>query len=752
MSDKISYVTMKEIAELAEVRLSAVSNWRTRHSDFPKSHVVSGQEAYKIDDITRWLERRKVPRNRLRPDEQADASYGDRVSRNATSAVATGSGSHSTQRPKLEGQALLWTAADKMRGTHDTATSLEVLLGLVYVKSLHADIWRSLMEAQDWLEFRDLLERVSIPLGVGNQSVPVFRTVERTPDLSIVEAARLLDHIDFDERNSELSPGRIGEAILANLERDLGRAGGHFTPPDVARCLVELLDPSPSDLLYDPVCGSGELLSAGALHANRLNESMDGWRVFGQTPLEWSWLTSKMNLALHGVEADLSIPSNALIEDRFPDQKFSRIIANPPFNLRVDLPQTRTWPFGEPPAHNANFAWLQHVVTKLEPGGRAAVLMPAGAAFIQSTIRERMVAAGVIECIIALPAQLFRFTSISTMVWVLRGHTTPSAFSDILFVDAQALGAMIDHTKRRLSPTDIEQIVTEYRTWRVDVRPTDFIGTDGFSRVVGHEEISRNNYNLEPAHYVIAPNQRPNAAQLITELEAMRNEFDDLSKRADILHSTLDARLTAAAVGHQPNSKGQTVRLEYLCDVLPGPGTVSRSGRQPSWIPLVLPRNINSNQISRDDLDVVPPEVAERMTRYRLLPGDIVTARAGTLGRYGRVSEEQSEWLLGPGCLRLRPKTETDADYLTYYLSSPIALEWLMQHATGSVIRHINTATMRQMPIWLPPLATQRAIVETLDPFQSAASTHNQISTIARKLHSTLLAMLMSPATESEIQ
>ncbi|WP_327110540.1 N-6 DNA methylase [Nocardia sp. NBC_01730] len=754
MSDESGYVTLKDIADRAEVRLSAVSNWRTRHADFPKGHTVSGREVFEIGDVARWLQRRKVPRNRLKPDERADTSYADRVLRNAETSEMTGTSPapREAEHPKSDSPALLWAAANKMRGTHDTASSLELLLGLVYVKTCHTDIWRSLIESSDWLEFRSLLEEVSIPLGADTQSVPVFRTMKHTPDPSLIEAAHLIDQIDFSEGGPESTPGRIGEAILANLERDMGRSGGYFTPPDVARCLVELIDPSSSDHVYDPACGSGELLSAAAIHANRLSGSLDGWQVYGQTPLEWSWLTSRMNLALHGIEADLSMPSNALIEDRFPERRFSRIIANPPFNLRVDLPQNRTWPFGDPPSHNANFAWLQHVVTKLEPMGRAAVLMPAGAAFARSAIRGRMVAAGVIECVIALPRQLFRFTSIATMVWILRGLETTAEFSEMLFIDARDLGEMVDRTERRLSADDIKRIVDEYNTWRGSGESRKFTGNDGFSRAVDHEEISENNYNLEPAHYVSTPSQRPDTAQLITELGALRNEFDDLSKRADTLRTTLEARLAAVVAGHHSSREGQSVRLETLCDVLPGPGTVSRSGHEQCWIPLVLPRNINNNRIGYENLDVVPPAVAERMARYRLVSGDIVTARAGTLGRYGRVLEEQTGWLLGPGCVRLRPKGNADADYLTYYLSSPIALDWLMEHATGSAIQHVNAATMREMPIWLPSLTTQRTIIEVLDPFHRAASTHNQISTNTRKLHNTLLAMLMSPATAPEIE
>jgi restriction endonuclease S subunit len=185
---------------------------------------------------------------------------------------------------------------------------------------------------------------------------------------------------------------------------------------------------------------------------------------------------------------------------------------------------------------------------------------------------------------------------------------------------------------------------------------------------------------------------------------------------------------------------------------MPGPGTVSRSGHQPGWTPLVLPRNINNNRIGYEHLDVVPPATAQRMTRYRLITGDIVTARAGTLGRYGRVLEEQTGWLLGPGCVRFRPTDKADPDYLTFYLGSPAARHWLMTHATGSAIQQVNGATLRKMTIWLPSLPAQRAIVEILNPFHTAASIHDRISGTARKLHDLLVPMLISPITTPEVE
>jgi type I restriction enzyme M protein len=756
---EVSYLTLTEVANRTGVGLSAVSNWRTRHSDFPQPHVVSEQEVFEVSEVAKWLRERKIPRNRLKPDESPGTSYGDRFLRGVGIAGSSNvpTSTDETQTRESAWAAQLWAAVDRLRGTHDAASSLEFLLGLVYVKRCRTDVWASLLGASNWPEVHDLLAGVLLPTGKGTSPVPVFGNVSRTVDPSLIEAVHLVDKIDFGRGDGLQSAGaQISDAILADLERGMGRSGGRFTPPDVARCLVELLDPQPSDRVYDPFCGSGELLSAAAEHVSRDGGPLNSWQVYGQTPQEWSWLTTTMNLALHGVDADLGAPGNALKEDRFPKLRFSGILANPPFNLHMDLPPGRMWPFGEPPAHNANFAWLQHVVTKLEPGGRAAVVMPNGAASVraerESAIREAMIEAGTVECVIALPSQLFRFTGIPTMVWILRGidATTP-ILRETLFIDGRDLGDMVDRTKRRLGVDDIGRIVREYRRWRNDRAP-EFTGIDGFSRAVGHDEICENDYILTPGRYTGQAAKRPDIRRVTTELDALRYEFDDLSKRAKEANAALDARLVALIAGQRPGGGGQFVPLGTVCDVLLGPGTVSRSGRQPSWTPLVLPRNIKNNRIGYEDLDVVPPGIAERMARYRLIAGDIVSARTGTLGRYGQVLEEQTGWLLGPGCVRFRPNSEANPDYLTYYLGSPAARHWLSENATGSAIQHVNAATLREMPIWLPALPVQSGIIEVLNPLHNAASIHSRISATTRELHDLLVPLLMSPFTTPEVE
>ncbi|VVJ22870.1 Type I restriction-modification system [Amycolatopsis camponoti] len=754
MTSDGGYLSLTDVANGAEVRLSAVSNWRARHADFPRPHMVSGQEVFDRDEIAEWLQNRKIPQNRLKSDERPGTSYGDRLLLNID---ATGRpaperpNTGSAPRPQtLSWSKGLWSAMDHLRGAHDRSFALEYLLGLVYVKTHEPRAWQAVVATTEWSEVRATLSGVALSTTVG-KAIPVFRALGQVADASLLEVIQLVDKIDLSSGPGPGSPGaQISDAILADLERAMGRRGGHFTPPGVAGFLVDLLEPNQSDQLYDPFCGSGELLVAAAEVAGREGFAFDGPQVHGQPSHDWSLLTSKMNLSLHGVEADISGPANALDDDLFVDRQFDVVLANPPFSMRLNPQASREWPFGDPPQHNADLAWLQHVVTKLKPGGRAAVIMPAGASFRggrEAHIRQKMVERGVVECVVGLPPQLFKYTAIPTMVWMLRGIDAARGPAEILFIDARELGELVDRTERQLSVDDTTRIADELRRWRERGTLGEFTGTAGFSRAVGHDEISRNDYDLTPGRYTGQVPEQIDTARVARELDGLSGELRRLMERAEQIQRLLYTKLDAAVAGRSQDSTGRSVSLGEVCDVLAGSGTVAKEGRDSFGIPLVLPRNIKENRIGIEDLDTVSPATARRMDRYQLIAGDIVTTRTGTLGRYGQVGEEQAGWLLGPGCVRFRPADEVDPDFLISYLTGRAALHWLTEHASGTAIRQVTTSTLRRMPLWLPSLPAQREIVQILEPFRAAAATHEEIGSAVTGLHDLLVSMLMAPGT-----
>ncbi|MGZ0150763.1 N-6 DNA methylase [Kribbella sp. WER1] len=753
MNEVTSWLSLTDIARHTGVRVSAVSNWRKRHGDFPASSIVSGQEMFAAPQVAQWLRTRRIPQNRLEASETPGTTYSDRFLRNIDDAGMreTVDSGGDAQPVEQSWSTQLWRAFDGLRGEFNRAAALEVLLGLAYVKTQRTELWQDLTDPDRWREAWRTLPQEPLPLRTVTGEVRVFRDLPADPDPSAFETIRLIDAVDFDDSSGTVSTGaRVADAILADLERGMGRGSAQFTPPDVARSLVALLDLTPEDRIYDPFCGSGELLSAAVAYLDAHRHPVEDLDVCGQASHDWSLRTSAMNLALHGIDADLR-KGNALEIDRFPALQFSKVLANPPFNMRNDVPASGRWRFGQPPAHNANFAWLQHVISKLTPDGHGAVVMPGSAASTLSHneghIRAAMVSAGVVECVIALPARLFKFTGIPTMVWVLRGIEHSAVRQDILFVDARQLGEPVDRSRRHLTADDTERIVSEYQRWKIAANSEDFKSTAGFSRSVSYREIEANDFVLAPSRYLTPADGTLDEDRVSAQLVALRSKLPALRTVASRLETASDTELSKLVADHHSGHEGEIVRLGTICDIVSGPGSIARSDPQPSWTPLVLPRNIRRGAIGSEDVDSVPPQMAARLARYRLRAGDIVSARAGTLGRFGLVHEDQTGWLLGPGCVMLRPMTRSSSEYLTYYLSSPAAQRWLMDQTSGSVIRHVNTKTLGGLPVWLPSPRLQDRIVKTLKAFDNAAEAYRELSEASREIHDLAVSVLISPGT-----
>jgi type I restriction enzyme M protein len=739
MNAAAAFVTLAEVAERAAVRRSAVSNWRNRFRDFPRPRVVAGQEVFDAVEIGAWLSERRIPQNRLNPGEAPGTSYGDRFLGDPAPAAEPAA----AVPPAGEDQtAPLWQAMDVLRGAHDRRSSLELLLGLVYVKVRLPEKWADVLNAADWQRASEVLAQIRLPVLPGTPPIPVLPSLASIADDHLLDVVGQVERIEIGAETSLGSPGALlGEALLGELERDLGRGGGHFTPPDVVACLVGLLDPAPQDSIYDPFCGSGELLVAAVRHAESTGGTDLRPTVCGQTSNSWSWLTTRMNLELHGIEHQLGPVANALVEDGFSGERFSRILANPAFNQRVDVDQTRSWPFGAPAMRNANLAWLQHAAAKLKPHGRAAVIMLHGPAFVQNgseaAIRRKMVEAGVVECVIALPRQLFRFTAIPTMVWILRSVNAKAPDGQVLMINAGELGALTDRTKRTLGADDIAKVVDTYRHWRQQRECVD----SAFARSVDLVEIRGNDHDLSPIRYTGAAGAG-SVGEAEPTLGKVRTLADTLLQDVVRQHAELSRELDAV-VGLTTRSRdGKTVSLGELCDVLSGPGKVEPANSPGP--PLVLPRNIRGIQVDHGDLGRITKAEANRMSRYLLRSGDVVGIRSGSLGRYGLVKPHQDGWFLGPGCLRLRPTDDVDPEYLTYYLASPAAGQWLAAHSSGSVVDHVTAATMRRMPVWLPPPSAQRALVAAMRPIDAVAELHSRLHEVTAEMKKAVAAAVMT--------
>ena len=363
---------MTDVARLSGVQPSAVSNWRRRYADFPDATGSSGKELYAVDEIARWLAGRKIAKDDLKAGDAPGDTYGDRFLRNLGVARGIAHDERVDEPPVAQwGQRLLpWVMRLQVSG--DLRTSAEVMLGLLYVRLREPSRWNRLINEPRTSTMRGLLAPLAVKVGPDDHRVRPFRHLVLMPeaDGALFKLVRAIGSIGFSRPDDII---RLGSYLLAELEHAAGRGGDHFTPAELARCMVKLVDPGAHDSVYDPFCKAGELLSATAVHVAEPR----ALSLAGQASNEQSWTLTKLNMALRGVNVDLGAsPSLALDRDLNPTHRFDVVLANPPFNQKLlgqsGEPDERRWPYGAPPRDRANFAWLQHVVGKLAPDGRAA--------------------------------------------------------------------------------------------------------------------------------------------------------------------------------------------------------------------------------------------------------------------------------------------------------------------------------------------------------------------------------------------
>jgi type I restriction enzyme M protein len=361
--------------------------------------------------------------------------------------------------------------------------------------------------------------------------------------------------------------GRVYEYFLGRFASAEGKGGGEFyTPRSVVRLLVEMIEPY-QGRVYDPCCGSGGMF----VQSERFVEAHGGRRndisIYGQESNDTTWRMAKMNLAIRGIEADLGPRwDDTFHHDLHPDLKADYILANPPFNvsdwggdLVRDDPR---WKYGVPPAGNANYAWLQHMASKLSPRGVAGVVLANGSLSSQQSgegqIRQAMVEDDLVECIVALPPQLFYSTQIPASLWFLNrdkanGYTRPGTATwrdrrgEVLFIDARRLGAMVDRTHRELTEDDIARIAASYHAWRGEPIVGSYEDVRGFCASVPIEQVVDHQFVLTPGRYVGSEEPEDDGepiadkiARLTSELYKSFQETDRLQARVREVLRTLD--------------------------------------------------------------------------------------------------------------------------------------------------------------------------------------------------------------------
>jgi len=307
--------------------------------------------------------------------------------------------------------------------------------------------------------------------------------------------------------------GHVYEYFLGQFALAEGKQGGqYFTPKAIVTLIVEMLEPY-SGRVYDPACGSGGFFVQSERFIEEHGGKLGQISVYGQESNPTTWRLAAMNMAIRGIDYNFGKePANSFTNDQHPDLRADFVMANPPFNISewwdAKLEGDPRWKYGRPPQGNANFAWLQHMLHHLAPHGSLALLLANGSMSSNSSgegdIRRKLVEADLVECMVALPGQLFTNTQIPACIWLLtkdkkaRGKYR-SRSGQTLFIDARKLGYMIDRVLRGFTIEDIAKIADTFRNWR---RGKDYQDVAGFCKSASAAEIAGHGFVLTPGRFV----------------------------------------------------------------------------------------------------------------------------------------------------------------------------------------------------------------------------------------------------------
>jgi type I restriction enzyme M protein len=454
----------------------------------------------------------------------------------------------------------LWDSANKMRGTVESSEYKHIVLSLIFLKFV-SDKFEArrdelvvegkeqyvdevafyamnnvfyLPEESRWSYIQKHAKQDDIAIKIDT----AMHTVEKNNkalrgalpdnyfsrlDLDVSKLAALIDtinNINTVADKEEDVVGRVYEYFLGKFAASEGKLGGEFyTPKCVVNLIAEMIEPYKGKI-YDPCCGSGGMFVQSIKFVETHEGNQKDISIYGQEYTGTTYKLAKMNLAIRGIAGNLGeVPADTFFKDQHPDLKADYIMANPPFNLKDwrasdELNDDPRWMGYEvPPTGNANYAWILHMVSKLSANGVAGFVLANGSMSTNTTgegaIRRKMIENDLLDCMIALPGQLFFTTQIPVCLWFLAKSKKAGSTSDYrdrqgetLFIDARNIGSMIDRIHKELSNEDIAEIGRTYHTWRGEKKDGDYVDKSGYCKSATLDEIKANDYVLTPGRYV----------------------------------------------------------------------------------------------------------------------------------------------------------------------------------------------------------------------------------------------------------
>lgn len=491
----------------------------------------------------------------------------------------------------------LWLAADKLRSNMDAGVYKHVVLGLIFLKYISDSFEEKFQELSKdkssdpedrdeytsanvfwvakkarWSELQANAKQVEIGKIIDDAMIAVEKDNPSIKGILPKDYARatldkkrlgeLIDLIgtiglgDKEHRSKDIL-GRVYEYFLGQFASAEGKGAGQFyTPRSIVNLLVEMIEPY-KGRIFDPCCGSGGMFVQSEKFVEVHGGKIGDISIYGQESNDTTWRLCKMNLALRGIDSDIQWNTQGSFHnDMHKDLKADYILANPPFNdsdwggesLREDV----RWKYGVPPTGSANFAWVQHFIHHLSPTGVAGFVLSNGSMSSSTSnegeIRKNIVESDLVDCMIALPHQLFYNTGIPACLWFVTRNKNNNKFRDrrkqVLFIDASKLGKLIDRRHREFSNDDIQKISETYHAWRGEPKNKKYQNIAGFCKSATLEEIQKNRYNLTPGKYTGLEDNEANEEIFYEKMKSLTIEYAKLSKESTTLSNTIKKNLT----------------------------------------------------------------------------------------------------------------------------------------------------------------------------------------------------------------
>ncbi|UXE88976.1 class I SAM-dependent DNA methyltransferase [Limosilactobacillus reuteri] len=497
-----------------------------------------------------------------------------------------------TKSKELSIEDKLWKTADALRGSMDASEYRNVVLGLIFLKYVsdsfearHDELlqtdypedaedpdmylsenifwvpkearWELIQQSAKTPQIGEIIDSAMEAIEKNNDSLRgVLSKNYASPDLDktrLGEVVDLISDINLSEKHAKQSDvlGRVYEYFLNEFASQEGKKGGEFyTPRSIVRTLVEMIEPY-KGRIYDPCCGSGGMFVQSDKFVQEHQGKIGDLSVYGEESNPTTWKLAKMNLAIRGIDNNLgSHQGDTFTNDLHKGERFDFILANPPFNVKNwngdKLREDARWKYGVPPVGNANYAWIEHIISKLAPDGKAGFVLVNGALSTSNkeefAIRKALLEDDKIDAIVALPDKMFYSTGIPVSLWFIdmnkESTDERSRKGETLFIDARDLGEMIDRTHRAFSKDDIKKVADTYHAYR-GTNDQEYKDVAGFCKIAKLDEIAKNDYVLTPGRYVGLAKQEDDGIPYEVKMKQLTSELKEQFEESNKLQAEI---------------------------------------------------------------------------------------------------------------------------------------------------------------------------------------------------------------------